>query len=221
MSYTRPAALIDVLYLPPVQYFAHWAASSSVVLEQCAPYVKGTWRNRCVIATAGGPLVLSVPLLSGKYLQPLRDVKIAYHEPWQRIHWRSIHDAYRKSPFFEFYADPLEAWFRQQPEYLVEWNVGLLSIILKALRLPADFETTEAFSAQAPDNFRDLRDAFAFKPRLQRPDPLYRELRYVQVFEDRLGFLPNLSILDLLFCTGPEAVSILLRSVINDKNETT
>lgn len=165
--------------------------------------------------------MLSVPLLSGKYLQPLREIKIAYHEPWQRTHWRSIHDAYRKSPFFDFYAGPLEAWFRQQPEYLVEWNTGLLSIVLKALRLPLVFETTESYAPEAPENFRDLRDAFSFKPRLQRPDPHYRDVRYVQVFEDRLGFLPNLSILDLLFCTGPEAATILRRSVITDKNETT
>jgi len=220
MSHSAAAALMDVLYLPPIQYFAHWATSSSVVLEQCTPYTKGTWRNRCAIATAGGPLVLSVPLLSGKYLQPLHEVKIAYHEPWQHTHWRSIHDAYRKSPFFDFYADPLEAWYQQKTEYLTEWNLGLLRIILKALRLPVAFETTATFSPVAPENHRDLRDAFAFKPRLQRPDPLYRDVRYVQVFEDRLGFLPNLSILDLLFCTGPEAVTMLRRSVITDKNET-
>lgn len=216
MSHPAAGALMDILYLPTIQYFAHWATSSSVILEQCTPYTKGTWRNRCAVATAGGPLVLSVPLLSGKYLQPLREVKIAYHEPWQRTHWRSIHDAYRKSPFFDFYAEPLEAWYRQQPEYLVEWNTGLLRILLKALRLPVAFEATESYAPEAPENYRDLRDAFAFKPRLQRPDPLYRDVRYVQVFEDRLGFLPNLSILDLLFCTGPEAASILLRSVITD-----
>lgn len=216
MSHPAAGALMDILYLPTIQYFAHWAAASSVILEQCTPYTKGTWRNRCAVATAGGPLVLSVPLLSGKYLQPLREVKIAYHEPWQRSHWRSIHDAYRKSPFFDFYAEPLEAWYRQQPEYLVEWNTGLLRILLKALRLPVAFETTESYAPDSPENYRDLRDAFAFKPRLQRPDPLYRDVRYVQVFEDRLGFLPNLSILDLLFCTGPEAASILRRSVITD-----
>lgn len=216
MSHSAAGALMDILYLPTIQYFAHWATASSVILEQCAPYTKGTWRNRCAVATAGGSLVLSVPLLSGKYLQPLREVKIAYHEPWQRTHWRSIHDAYRKSPFFNFYAEPLEAWYRQQPEYLVEWNTGLLRILLKALRLPVAFETTESYAPDAPENYRDLRDAFAFKPRLQRPDPLYRDVRYVQVFEDRLGFLPNLSILDLLFCTGPEAASILRRSVITD-----
>jgi hypothetical protein len=211
------AALLDVFYLPPVQYMAHLAAHPELRLEQCAPYLKGTYRNRCVIATGGGPLTLSVPLLSGKYGQPLREVRIAYHESWQRQHWRSIHDAYRSAPFFDHYAEAFEPFFRQEKELLLEWNMGLLDMVMRQLGLSKPLSLTEKYEPE-PENVTDLRNAFAFKPRRQREDPQYRTVPYVQVFQDRHGFIPNLSILDLLFCTGPEALHILRRSLIQHKN---
>ncbi len=208
--------LMDILYLPPVQYFAHWIQADSPVLEQWAPYTKGTYKNRCMIASANGPLVLSVPLRSGKYLQPLCEVQIAYDEPWQRRHWRSIHDAYRSAPFFEHYADPFDAYFKKQQSFLAEWNLGLMRLVLDGLRLARPLQLTDEFEPR-PVYSADLRGGFPFKTRLKRPDASYQDVPYVQVFQDRHGFIPNLSILDLLFCTGPEAPSILRRSIVHSK----
>lgn len=217
MESDSQAALFDVFYLPPAPYMAYLLAHPKVQLEQYSLYLKGTYRNRCVIATAGGPLVLSVPLKSGKYRQPLHEVRIAYDEPWQRQHWRSIHDAYRSAPFFDHYAEGLEPYFRREKEFLLEWNLGLLNIVMRQLGLSKLLLLTEKYEPE-PENTTDLRNAFAFKPRLQREDPQYRTQPYVQVFQDRHGFIPNLSILDLLFCTGPEALHLLRRSVIQHKN---
>lgn len=220
MGYGAAPLLMDIHYLPPVQYFAHFANAPSVILEQWAPYIKGTYGNRCVIAASGGPMVLSAPLLSGKYLQPFCEVRIAYHEPWQKRHWRSIHDAYRKAPFFEHYAERIEGCFQHQREFLAEWNLELLRVLLACLRIATPYSLTERFDP-TPDSCTDLRKAIAFKPRLQRPDPQFQVLPYVQVFQDRYSFIPNLSILDLLFCTGPEARAILRRSITTTQNNPT
>lgn len=213
-------ALMDIFYLGPTPYFAHLLSAPAVRLEQWAPYLKGTYANKCVIAASGGTMVLSVPLLSGKHLQPLNEVRIAYHEPWQKRHWRSIRDAYRKAPFFEHYAERIEPHYRQQTEFLAEWNLGLLHTLLDCMRLSPDISLTEHYDP-APENCADLRRAFAYKARLKRPHPEYAPLPYVQVFQDRHGFIPNLSTLDLLFCTGPEAQAILRRSITKMQNNPT
>jgi hypothetical protein len=198
--------LLDLCYLPPVQYMAHWVNAKGVLLDTDSPYLKGTWRNRTQIATAGGPLYLSIPLLSGKYLQPYHEVRIAYHEPWQKIHWRSIHDAYRKSPFFEHYADELEAYYRQRTERLVDWNQGLMAMLLRWMQLSSE--------TAAPEAVTDMRKRLGLKPGKNEADLQFQPIPYVQVFQDRLGFLPNLSVLDLLCCTGPQARYILQQSII-------
>ena len=196
---------LDLCYLPPVQYMAHWAHSGRVVLDTRSPYLKGTYRNRTQLVTAAGPLFLSVPLLSGKYLQAYDEVRIAYHEPWQKIHWRSIHDAYRKSPYFEHYADALEPYYRQPVDKLVDWNMGLMSMLLTWLQLEPWADDLEAE--------QDLRAMLGRKPERNIPDPHFKPRPYVQVFQDRLGFIPNASVLDLLFCTGPEAPFLLRDSL--------
>ncbi len=204
-------ALFDLLYLPPAVYFAHLAQYREVQIELWSPYVKGTYSNRCVIACANGPLTLSVPLLSGKYLQAVGQVKIAYHEPWPRRHWRSIHDAYRSAPFFEHYAEYFEPCFRAQPALLQEWNLRLLKVALEVLNLNTAISLTPRYEAITTD-VKDLRKAFQYKPRLQRRCSAVQVAPYPQVFQDKHGFLPNLSILDLIFCTGPEALRILRQS---------
>lgn len=208
-------ALFDLLYLPPVAYFARLAQHEEVQLEVWSPYLKGTYANRCVIASANGLLMLSVPLLSGKYLQAVGQVQIAYHEPWPRRHWRSIHDAYRSAPFFEHYAEYFEPCFEAQPALLQDWNLALLRAALQALNLNIAFSLTSQYNA-APAGAADLRKAFQYKARLQGQDAVIQVVPYPQVFQDRHGFLPNLSILDLIFCAGPEALRILRQSYKGD-----
>lgn len=202
-----PAILLDIFYLPPISYFACFATGEEVILDPFSPYIKGTYRNRCLIATANGPLILSVPLRSGKYLQPFEQVKIAYDEPWQRQHWRGIRDAYKNAAFFPHYEPIFEHAFQSQPEYLLEWNLSFIFLTLKLLKLPMPYIMEAGISRDAAE-IKDARKSFSFKNWNKGVNSVTIP-KYVQVFEDRLGFLPDLSILDLIFCTGPEAPQIL------------
>ncbi len=202
-----PAILLDILYLPPISYFACFAGGEQVILDPFSSYIKGTYRNRCLIATANGPLTLSVPLRSGKYLQPFEQVKIAYDEPWQRQHWRGIRDAYSNAAFFPHYEPMFENAFQSQPETLMEWNISFIELTLKLLKLHKP-SILEAGTSLIDNEVKDERRSFSFKNWNKGEKKVYIP-KYVQVFEDRLGFLPDLSILDLIFCTGPEATQIL------------
>jgi hypothetical protein len=203
------AVLLDCYYLPPIRFFENFAEDVPVLLNCGATYLKGTYCNRCIIATANGPLTLSVPLRSGKYLQSFDKIKIAYDESWQRQHWRSIRDAYRNAPFFLHYADLLEPVFSNRYETLLEWNFALLRLICHFLHLPPPICIFEREPAGI-DKAATLRAKTACTFKTWRPTmPAEGFPKYVQVFEDRNGFLPNLSILDLIFCTGPEAALLL------------
>ncbi len=206
--------LIESQYLPPIQFFSKLIQYPTVFIEQQEHYKKGSYRNRCEIATANGVLALSIPLQKGKNeQQPIRAVRIAYHEPWQRLHWESIRSAYGKAPFFEFYVDALKPFFHEPHEFLFDFNGALLQLLLQLLPLHPNLELTPRYEKQPPPEVLDFRDALSPKAHRKREDPDFQPQRYAQVFEEKHGFLPNLSILDLLFCTGPEAISFLQLSI--------
>ncbi|MEQ8703994.1 MAG: WbqC family protein [Phaeodactylibacter sp.] len=197
--------IIEAQYLPPVQYFTVLAQAGTVYLEAQEHYQKRSYRNRARLAGANGPMLLSVPLQKGKHQQmPIHEVEIDYKKPWFGEHWHSIKSAYGKSPFFEFYAEPLEAILRSKPASLFELNRALLQQLLQQLQLDVQIRETTAYG-RVPGDTIDLREAIHPKhPKLHfEPRP------YPQVFKERHGFLPNLSILDLLFCTGPQAPLLL------------
>jgi hypothetical protein len=162
-----------------------------------------SFQNRCIIPSANGLVGLSVPLVGGRDNRlPMGSVRIDYKQRWQVVHWRTITSAYNRSPFFEFYADSLEPLFRTQVEFLHEWN----SLIFQWLTNHLNFSL-----------FVENIDVFSEGPKLENPLPSnYLEERFVaglpeyqQVFQDRHGFFPNVSSMDLLFCTGPEAFRLL------------
>jgi hypothetical protein len=194
--------LLTLGYFPPIPWFkALWQASEAH-LEQHEHYQKGSFRNRCQIATANGLQTLTVPLRKGKnQQQPIREVHIAYDEPWQIQHWRAIVTAYGSSPFFEHYAHLFEPFFKgKRHELLWDWNYDLLQVCLKILRANTPISLSDAYEA-LPVGFLDYRNTFHPNARLQY-EVGHNPIKYPQVFEDRLGFLPNLSILDLIFCAG-------------------
>lgn len=159
--------------------------------------------NRCYLLGPNNPLVLSVPLEAGRGQRALfKDVKISYKENWGLRHWRSIHDAYRRSPWFEYYAYTLETLFKERPAFLADWNRLTLEWVLKQLKWEGKIETTTALA----DGYPDAADR-----RLESKSEPGVEVAYAypQVFEDRHGFVGNLCILDLLFCEGPAAREIL------------
>ncbi len=202
--------LIELHYLPNIAFFSLLNQFQRVQIEACENYQKGTFRNRTRLAGANGQLRLSVPLRAGKNeQQPIQEVRIAYDEPWQRQHWHTIQSAYGKAPYFEFYSPALEPLFQIPYEFLFDWNKTLLQTILKLL--PLDIEVRLSTTFQLKQNTAKTVDARnKINPRLSALP--FDSPTYAQVFQEKHGFLPNLSILDLLFCTGPESVLLLDQS---------
>ena len=203
--------LLEAHYLPTVQWFYHFRRAERVEIEACETYQKGSYRNRCTIVGANGPLLLSIPLLKGKHEQlPITEVRISDHTDWQRQHWQTIRSAYGRAPYFEFYADELEPLFRKPALFLFEWNTLLIETIATQLRIRTSWKGSEKFRAFDADGTKDLRGIITPKPqKMRHPDREFITKPYLQVFSERHGFSPNLSVLDLLFCLGPEAAKVL------------
>lgn len=178
------------------------------MVEACEHYVKQTWRNRCVIGTANGPMSLSLPVEGKAEKAPIRDIRLSDHGHWQHLHWNSIESAYNSSPFFEYYADDLHPFFEKKPDFLFDFNEGIRETICELLEIDAHSEKTDFFVSEReiPDEWVDLRNSIHPKKAL---DDGFCATPYYQVFDRKFGFQPNLSILDLLFNMGPEAILYL------------
>ncbi len=206
--------LLELHYLPSIQYVSKLLQYPNVILEQHENYSKGSYRNRCHLASSMGLLRLSLPLAGGKnQQQPIREVKLKYDEPWQNQHWTAIKSAYGKSPFFEHYEHLFLPIFQKEYEYLWDWNWDLLQVILDIISLEKNIKLTEEFEKETSEDILDFRNKISPKESKKFDDPDFKQSKYVQVFEAENGFLPNLSILDLIFCTGPESIIYLTRSI--------
>jgi hypothetical protein len=202
--------LIELHYLPPVDVWALLSSSeSTMIIEQHDHYQKGSYRNRCTIAGSQGPQALSIPLVKGKHqAMPAKEVRIVWDTPWARTHWRSIVSAYSNAPYFEHYQDSLEHLFDQKDTYLWDWNLRLFYWLKDQFRLPGQCTFTESYQPLTSPETIDLRNTL----RPSTPDirtVFSTAVPYLQVFDDRLGFLPGLSGLDLLFCSGPQSIAVL------------
>ena len=192
-------------YLAPVEYYSAIAKAETVFLENCDSYIKQTYRNRCRIATANGKLVLSIPVekSSGEKILT-RDIRISEHNDWQIHHWRSIESAYNSTPFFEFYKDDLLPFYEKKWDFLWDFNLGIQTKMLELLDLQPEILLTKEYNPVLPENVIDLRESIHPKK-----DNSIENKPYYQVFEQRFGFQPNLSIIDLLFNMGNESQLIL------------
>ena len=165
-----------------------------------------SFRNRCQIAGGEGVINLNIPLEGGRDQKTLmKDVRIADGLPWQAQHWKTIVSCYSRSPWFEFYRDELEELYKTRYTGLMEFNRACFDWVLQRLRLPVTVSLTESYkNAYEPEEGVDIRGRFSPRNRaiLDEASPA----RYRQVFEERTGFIPGLSILDLLFCEGKEAI---------------
>lgn len=199
----RDNFLLSTAYLAPIEYYVVLANSERILLEQHEYYQKQSYRNRCRIATANGIMDLSIPVDSaGK--TPIRDLRISDHNNWQTHHWRSIETAYNSSPFFEYYADDFRPFFEKKWLFLWDFNLALFNKTLELLDIETKIELTEQYKPETCDNFWDLRAAIHPKKEISlllKP--------YYQVFETKFGFMPNMSIIDLLFNMANEAQLIL------------
>ncbi len=202
--------VLEIQYLPPIQYISKFMGEQQVWIERHEHYLKGSYRNRCYIAATNGPMRLSIPLRKGKNEQQnIQEVEISYEENWQALHWQSIRSAYGNAPFFEYYSAGLRTFYQQNPMYLFQFNVSLLQWILVQMGLSDDLTFTDAYHHQYPSTYLDFRNGIFPKKHRQKEDLSFEQVPYAQVFMEKNGFLPNLSILDLLFCAGPEAPLIL------------
>ena len=209
-----PSALCATCYLPPVEYFAIIMHNGGATIEVYETYSKQTYRNRCHIATAGGLLALTVPVLkiNGNHTRT-DEAAVSYHIPWNRTHWRSIEAAYNKSPYFLYYRDALEPLYNIHYERLIDLNTRFLETMLNILkiRIPITFSTSYKQHESVGADFR-----FDIHPKKPAYLCAAREFpRYTQVFDDKCGFLPNLSIVDLLFNMGPDAHDYLKQFAFN------
>jgi len=194
-------AIFPLFYLPPIEFFSKLQShKQQVLIEKNEHFPKQTFRNRASIHSPNGKLDLAVPVVRGsKTHTKVQDVKISYDFDWQRLHWLSMQTSYRSSAFFEFYEDAFAPFYEKKFDFLFDYNERLLEIILKALKLNVNIAYTEEYQAEYPE-LKDYRSVI--HPKIEGN---YETKPYYQVFEDRNGFIPNLSIVDLLFNKGPQS----------------
>jgi len=211
------AAILSTSYLPPIQYISKFLLYEKIVIEKFENYQKQSYRNRCYIYGANGRQCLVIPVKKvHDSPMPITGVEIDYTYSWQRIHLKSIESAYRLSPFYEYYADELIALYKIETPLLPDWNMMLLETVLTLLGIGLKPEESKSWEF-LPAGCADFRKSIHPKERLMLPDRQFDPVSYPQVFRERYGFIPNLSIIDLLFNEGPESVSVLRRSVRSEK----
>jgi hypothetical protein len=198
------SALLQTTYFGPIQWYQKLYRYDRCLIEQCDSYQKQTYRNRCVIATANGTQALTVPVeVSGEKCL-VRDVRISDHNNWRRVHWNALQSAYSESPFFEYYSDDIRPFYEKRYDYLVDFNEAIRQKICELIDIHPEVEYTTDYIKQYADDYREIIHA-----KHPQPDSDFEPHPYWQVFRNKHGFLPNLSILDLLFCMGPESVFYL------------
>ncbi|MCB0537069.1 MAG: WbqC family protein [Bacteroidetes bacterium] len=196
--------LIELPYLGNLAYYNILTKFDTILLEKHAFLQKSSYRNRCDIAGVNGKLTLSVPVVGGKdKKQYYKETKISYEHPWLKDHWNSLSAAYRRSPYFEFYEDKFEEIYHKKYPYLYELNLAFFELIMKLLKLNKKVEFTESYKKEYNEDVADFRSYFL--PKKNQEIGIY----YTQVFEDRNGFINNLSIVDLLFNEGPNATNLI------------
>ncbi|MDR2118266.1 MAG: WbqC family protein [Tannerellaceae bacterium] len=195
-------------YLAPVQYYCKLFHFSGACVETAENYLKQTYRNRCIIAGANGPFTLSVPVEKPDTPKCLtRDIRISNHGNWRHLHWHAMESSYNTSPFFEYYADDFRPFYRTEYRFLFDFNEKLRERICELLDLSPAIDYTSHYLSAPPYDFRET-----IRPRRPGHDSAFFPVPYYQVFSGKFGFLPNLSIVDLLFNMGPESLLILRQS---------
>ena len=191
--------LLPTAYLAPISYYAILLQHPNCSIELNEHFIKQSIRNRCEIYGANGKLRLTIPKeRKGSSKTIIENLKISHKQNWQKEHWNAIVSAYNSSPFFEYYKDELQPLFEEKEEYLVEFNSKLQKVILDLLQEKNTFKNTSKYLHQG--DFSDLRNYHW---------ELKNQEKYDQVFMEKNGFIPNLSILDLVFNLGPESSDYL------------
>ena len=214
--------LLSTTYFGPIQWYQKLYRADKVWIECHETFQKQTYRNRCVIATTQGNQALTVPVERSP-LSPvitIKDLRISDHGNWRHLHWNAIQSAYGESPFFEYYQDDIRPFFEKRWDFLLDFNEAICEKMCELIDIqPAIYHTEEYIKIPSSLNTqhstlntqhypvlntRDFRDAI--QPKHPAADPDFSPKPYYQVFRQKHGFLPNLSILDLLCNMGPESI---------------
>jgi len=199
--------LLPTAYLPSVSYVSACMASNEILIEAWETYPKQTFRNHCEIGGPNGRQRLTIPVNRPNGSHTLtKDIRIASHFPWQKIHWRSFETAFNKSPFFLYYQDYLLPFYEKDFIFLLDFNMQLLETIFQAIRVDNIVSLTKSYE-KIPPGINDLRDQSSVGP--EHSGAVGSQPEYYQVFADRHGFLRDLSVADLLFNLGPQTIDYL------------
>ena len=196
-------ALLSTTYFGPIQWYQKLYRAEHVVIEQWESFQKQTYRNRCLIATTQGIQALTVPVVRGE-TSLIKDIRISDHGNWRHLHWNALQSAYGESPFFEYYQDDIRPFFTQRWDYLFDFNEAIRQKMCELIDISPQVSLTGSFQPKADHDFRE-----AINPKHPAPDADFESRPYYQVYQQKHGFLPNLSILDLLMNTGPESILYL------------
>jgi WbqC-like protein family len=193
--------LLYSAYFPPISWFSSLWQQSIIEIEACENYQKGGFRNRCHIAGHNGIQRLSVPLEKGKHQKtPIRDVRISYTEPWQRLHWRTIKTAYGNAPFFEHYEAGLSVFFEKKHPFLFDLNLEVIQFFTQKWAWNGKITLSTTWQNPTDDSKGLCFNSPILNTQTNQPRPSLPA--YAQVFQEKHGYLPDLSVLDLLMCCG-------------------
>jgi hypothetical protein len=204
-------ALVTTAYVGNIHFYSKFFQYEEVWLEANENYQKQSYRNRFDIYSANGRLTLTAPVIySNKPKTKIKDVELDYAMDWQKVHFKSIESAYRSSPFYEFFMDEFMFVFEQKEKYLYDLNKKIMAVIMDLLQLDhSRLRETAKFikPSETGENVKDFRNLI--HPKSKKNDPEFKPASYHQVFEEKHGFIENLSILDLLFNEGGNAGTFL------------
>jgi len=198
-------AVFPLFYLPSIEYFGKILRhQDEILIENAENFQKQSYRNRATIHSPNGALNLIVPVIkSSKNHTLVKDVRISYDFKWQRLHWMSLETSYRSSAYFEYYEDELIIFYEKKWNFLFDYNEELLLLMNRFLKLNIGYSFTNSFEKTYAE-LEDFRESIHPKKSF---DTSFKP--YFQVFEERNGFLPNLSIVDLIFNQGPQSIKYL------------
>lgn len=197
--------LLSSAYLPNIWYFSKVFNYDFTLVEQWSFYEKQTYFNRCTIATASGRMDLSIPVEKAVGKQCVSDVRVSHHNNWQQLHWRAIKSAYNSAPFFEYYEDDFAPFYEKKYQFLLDFNMELTRLIMTLLDIKTKVQLTEKYIDFHANDFREM----IHPKKLSCVDKDFVDVSYYQVFKQRNGFIPNLSVVDLLFNMGNESRIVL------------
>ena len=206
-------AYLSTAYLAPVSYYAKLMAYDNILIEQYDHYVKQTYRNRCTIGSPNGEIALTIPTVKPENSKcPMTDIRISDHGNWRHLHWNAITSAYNSSPFFEYYEDDFRPFYENKYEFLIDFNEELRQLVCRLIDIEPLVQYTQHYQTEFLNHEFDFREVIHPKKDFKLVDPSFQAIPYYQVFKEKNGFLPNLSIIDLLFNMGPESLLVLEKS---------